>query len=341
MDAKSSRYFTRTNWLRTASEANRIGLIQAAVHIDRLRFSANLKSLRNRLFKFVIVFGVVVAFPSIALLYLSSSDTPAPAMPNPNGLDEIERDGTAVATNFMGFDKMSEAQLRTLLKTYATAIARGHDALKLQCRMRPQWIVYTNSVGQGIAVMQLSQAFIAEGRLAEIENRAQDAVKCYVDTARLGNQAVQGGLVSDGLIGISVESRGSDHLQKLSAKLNAKSCAEIVKALELLDFQRQPLRAFEKEEDKWYHHVMPGVRGTLTRYFVQWSYGEYGDSRHKAEKTYAKLQAKIRQNIITIASRTYKLDKGFDPRNISDLVPDYLTAVPTDPSTGRAMTLPP
>ncbi len=43
--------------------------------------------------------------------------------------------------------------------------------------------------------------------------------------------------------------------------------------------------------------------------------------------------------MINFAARAYELEKGKPPRNVTDLVPDYLKAVPKDPVTGKDLGL--
>ena len=50
----------------------------------------------------------------------------------------------------------------------------------------------------------------------------------------------------------------------------------------------------------------------------------------------AELQTK--QLMIDLATRAYKLEQGRHPNSPSDLVPDYLKAVPVDPTTGTNLT---
>ena len=46
---------------------------------------------------------------------------------------------------------------------------------------------------------------------------------------------------------------------------------------------------------------------------------------------------RTRQLTLDLAARAYELDKGHPPANLTDLVPDYLKAVPQDPITGTNM----
>jgi hypothetical protein len=44
--------------------------------------------------------------------------------------------------------------------------------------------------------------------------------------------------------------------------------------------------------------------------------------------------------MIALAARAYELDKGHRPASATDLVPDYLKAVPQDPATGTNIVSP-
>ena len=95
---------------------------------------------------------------------------------------------------------------------------------------------------------------------------------------------------------------------------------------------------YEHQEKVLYDQNVTGPGKTFGYYNAQFWFRA---SRKKSEGTYLRRQSEIRKAMIEIASRAYKLDKGSGPQKIADLVPDYLTAIPINPSTGRAMTLPP
>ena len=56
-----------------------------------------------------------------------------------------------------------------------------------------------------------------------------------------------------------------------------------------------------------------------------------------AEQHFEKQQSQTRQLIIDLAARAYELDKGHRPTSVTDLVPDYLKAIPQDPFSGTNM----
>ena len=61
---------------------------------------------------------------------------------------------------------------------------------------------------------RLAQAFVAEGRLAEMENRPGDAAKSYLDAIRLGNKSDHGGILIDELVSTAIEAMGVANLAK-------------------------------------------------------------------------------------------------------------------------------
>lgn len=261
-------------------------------------------------------------------------------MPNPNGYEDLVHAGTAISSAFRNYKTMSANELQAALKTNTAAIAKGHDALKLECRVPLQWPPAPENGDETTAPLNLSEAFVAEGMLAEIENRPQDAVKCYLDVVRLGDESSRGGLLADGLRGIAIESSGADRLQKLSVILDSKSCAEIAKELESLDSQRESIADYFRQEKIWYHQNSPATKDTFNWYYAHLrSINTDLKNRVDARHTFARLQSNIRHDMVGIAVRAYEADKRVRPEQVADLVPGYLKIVPTDPATGTNMVI--
>lgn len=301
--------------------------------------------MKKFLIKFLVFFGTIAVLAAIAaglaLYSFSSLPTPAP-MPNPNGYDAVVRAGTAISSSFRNYKTMNATELRNALKANAAAVAQGHNALKLECRVPVQWPPAPVNGDDTTAPLNLSEAFTAEGLLAEAENRPVDAIKAYTEVVRLGNLSCRGGLIADGLRGLAIESEGADHLQKLSVILNPKSCAEIAKDLETLDSQRDTFSAYIRQEKIWYHQNSPAPKDTLNWFYKNLlSINANIKARTDASHTFSKLQSGIRQDIVGIAVRAYEGDKGVRPTEVADLVPAYLTAVLTDPLTGTNIDLHP
>lgn len=287
--------------------------------------------------------GVVAAITGItaaAVLYSFSSLPAAVAMPNPNGYDDIVRVGMSISNSFKAYKTIGPTQLRILLGTNASAIAKGHAALKLDCRVRLDWPPDSANSDETAAPSNLADAFAAEGLLAEMENRTQDALNDYLDIVRLGNQSSRGGLPADSIKGLAIESRGADLLQKLSIILDAKSCAEVAKTLELVDSQREPLADYRQQEKILYHQKFPEPKDSFKWYYDKMLHINQTQSiRTQTTETFKDSRSAIHRAMVRIAVRAYEMDRSARPKQITDLVPGYLTRVPIDPATGTNVSL--
>jgi hypothetical protein len=299
-----------------------------------------LKKLFIRLLIFCVIVAAVAGIATAAVLY-SFSSLPAPAAtPNPNGYDDIIRAGTSISNSFKAIKTIGLTQLRALLGTNAAAIAQGHAALKLECRVRLQWPPDSVSRDEVAAPSNLADAFAAEGLLAETEHRTQDALKDYLDIVRLGSQSSRGGFEADCLRGLAIESRGADLLQKLSVILDAKSCGEIAKALESLDSQCEPLADYRQQAKILYHQKFPEPKDSFKWYLDQTLHLNANENiRTQTKDKFSNSRSAIRRAMVGIAVRAYEMDKSTRPRNSADLVPTYLSIVPMDPLTGTNFSL--
>jgi hypothetical protein len=86
-----------------------------------------------------------------------------------------------------------------------------------------------------------------------------------------------------------------------------------------------------QQERDWSRRTYPGVRNELVRVMTRSSLNK---AFKRGQERFEKQQTKTRQLIVALAARAYEFDKGKPPTTVSDLVPDYLKAIPQDPSTG-------
>jgi hypothetical protein len=241
--------------------------------------------------------------------------------------------GKLVTADAGDYDKMDEAQLRELVGKNHKALSLTRSGLNNECRVSLQFSTnYLNIHFEELAdLKKLTQAFVAEGRLAEMENRPNDAVKSYLDAIHTGIESGQGGILIDELVGIAIEARGTSSLQKLVNKLGAASCRENAATLESLDAQRQTWADILQQENAWSRRTFSNLRYRWAEMTA--SGPAKKDVQNAVERKFKKQQADTRQLIIELASRAYQLEKGHPPASIADLVPDYLKAVPQDPVT--------
>jgi hypothetical protein len=291
---------------------------------------------RNRLIVlFILTFPFMVLFGFI-LSQIVGPLPPIPPLPNPNGYDDFVKAGQMVSTNSWNYDSTNLDQLRETVAANAEALVLARAGFTNECRVPLQFSqAYSeNHVSDLVSIRRLAQAFATEGRLAEIENRPNDAAKSYLDAIHFGNESSRGGVLIDQMVGTAVEAIGTSHLTNLVGQLDAKSCRETAAALEILDAQRQTWDEVMQQEHDWSRRTFNSLRDKIFWPLL----AKMAEKAYvKPETNFKKQQTKTRQLLIDLAARAHELDKGKPPANLADLVPDYLKAIPQDPLTGTNM----
>jgi len=289
----------------------------------------------------IAVFIVVFPFVLFSVFFFSRlAEVPPtpPALPNPNGYDDLAKAGHLLADDTGDFNETNAAQLGKIVSANAAALALARAGLSNQCRVPIQYTAFFNSnhVSDLGWIKMLAQGFVAEGRLAEMENCPADAARSYLDTIHLANESVRGGLVIDALVGAAIEAIGRDHLQTLLPQLNARTCRKTAAALETLDSQRQTWNEVMQQENDWSHASFHEWQNDLAR----WETRKTTTAMYeKAGKRFDAQGQKTRQLIVDLAARAFELENGKKPATVSDLVPEYLKAVPQDPVNGKDLSL--
>ncbi|HTX21340.1 MAG TPA: hypothetical protein VMD27_05740 [Candidatus Aquilonibacter sp.] len=289
----------------------------------------------------LIAFGIL-ALPFLIFLGFLISDVlappPLPPLPNPNGYDDFMKAAKMVPSDVWDCDKMNEQQLRELVSADAAALSLVRAGLTNRCQVPLQFTqAYTTNHFKDLAALKrLAQAFVAEGRLDEMANRPEAAAKDYLEDFHLGNESDRGGVVIDELVGIAINDVGMESLQKLADQLNAGASREDAAALEALDAQQQTWDEVLAREQDWSERTFPGIKNDLSRIMMRKGLEKVYQA---CERKFKAQQLKTRQLVLDLAARAYELDKGKPPASVSDLVPDYLKAIPQDPFTGGNLSL--
>ncbi len=294
---------------------------------------------RNRLITFFILAGPFVFLLCLLLFWDAEPPPPVPPLPHPNGYENLVKAGNMVSNDFEDYDELTSAKLRELINNDAMTLQTARTGLQQECRVTLDYSVTSSAhLDQLAALKRLAYAFVAEGRLAEMEKRPADAAKSYLDTIRLGDASARGGVLIDQLVGTAIESIGVGNLQKLVDQLDAKSCRETAATLETLDSQRQTWNAVMQQERDWSRRTFPDIRNEIGRIAMRRT---LQTTFKTAEEKFDAQIEKTRQLIIEFAARAYQLDKGHSVATVADLVPDYLKAILQDPLTGTNMVFSP
>jgi hypothetical protein len=288
--------------------------------------------------------AVILAVTGLLIFNAARPLPPIQPLPNPNGYADLVKAGAMVSDNYDTGDEnwntMKLGELRRLVAKNSDALQAARTNLQEDCAVPLEFSQNWGSrhLPELANFKRLAQAFVAEGRLAEMENRPGDAAKSYLDAIRLGYKSAHGGVLIDQLVGIAIEAMGVSHLQMLVDQLDAKTCREAAATLETLDAQRQTWNEVMQQESAWSRRAYPGLRNRLHAMMTS---GLLKPAYQKGEQKFNKRQIMTRQLLVDLAARVYELEHGHRPSSVAELVPDYLKAVPKDPASGANLVLMP
>jgi hypothetical protein len=216
------------------------------------------KKTRNWLIALCILALPFSIFLGFLISDLVSPLPPTPPLPKENGYDDFVKAGKMLASNTSGFYKMNEQELQTLVDGNSNALQLARSGLQKQCQVPLQFSTnYLSAHLEELANLKvLSQALVAEGQLAEMQNRTNDAAKSYSDAINLGIESRCGGVLLDQLVGIAIEAIGTSYLQKIANSLDVPTSRKTIAALETFDSQRQPWNEVMQEENVWHKAVI-------------------------------------------------------------------------------------
>lgn len=264
--------------------------------------------------------------------YLLRPPPPLPPLPQPNGCDDFVKAGKLVEDGSIEYRTLSPEKLRSLVSSNATALRLIREGLKHECRVPTEFSTnYINSRMLDLPLFKrLSYALVAEGRLAEMEGRTNDAVRAYLETIHFSHEFPRGGTMIDKLVGLACETIGTTPLQKLVLNLNAKECREAGQILETIDAKSETVEEVLQQERKWARQAFTWrerIAGLLGFKSIQ-------ASRQSFVKRTQAVEKQRRTLLLDLAARAYELENSERPKSFADLVPSYLKAIPQDPLTG-------
>ena len=105
-----------------------------------------------------------------ALLWFRNPPQP-PALPNPNGYDDLLKAAETLQGDFAGFETLEEAELRTLLEPNADALKLLRTGVNRECRVPLDYSINSSRIERLGGMKRLALALSAEARLAQLQHR--------------------------------------------------------------------------------------------------------------------------------------------------------------------------
>jgi hypothetical protein len=300
---------------------------------------------RKKRFILAGAFAITVGLIALAL---HEAGPPPRLLPRPNGYKDFVKAGLIAV---LPFD--ANADYRTLnLEELRAAAAGNAEALKLvrtglsrQCQAPIQDSVeyVSGQMNELGAFKQLGRALLVEAHLAELERRTNDAARICLDLIRFGHQSCRGGLMINKLVGIACEAMGRNALLPLIPNLSASNCRELLRELDALEQRKESgQEVLDTEQDwarrtfEWHFRAMVSLSSLLTKKTLNPIKPEQDRFLQKV----AIRDVQTSELLISLAARAYEAEHAQPPKQVADLVPAYLRAVPHNPTNGTPLALP-
>jgi len=281
---------------------------------------------------------LVVLSLVVTVRLLAPGKTPAPVLPNPNGHDDFIQAGNALVGNAPDVKTATVEELRSYVMQNTNALKLVRLGLSKKCRVPVEFTMnYANRrLPELAALKQLAIALAAEGRLAKLEQRTNDALAASIDAVRLGHEACRGGLMIDKLVGVACEAIGLNLLESLAGGLAAKECHHATRALEQVDQQGESPEEVLRMERTWSRRSA-GMMGRIVTLHPRLM----RPAERKFSQSCQQRGLQRRTLMLTLAISAHEAEHGKKPDNDSALVPHYLSSIPVDPFTGTNLSLSP
>ncbi len=260
----------------------------------------------------VITYARVVRRPSI----------PQPNVASPNGYDDIVAAGKLLVRSAV-LEDTDSATADSLAREVArneNAFERLRTGLAKPCERHLDFESDSLPLREMNDFRDLARALRAEGRLAELEGRYDDAVRSYLDVVRMAHCIVRGGLIVDWLVGRAIEGIGIYGLVSIRTELTAEQSSALERQLRRFERRREPFEAAARRDLIW-EEMVYGWRGRLDHYLQTIAYGDpnAGTSGSIATSE-SRRQAGLRLLILELAIRRYSRRHGVFPDTLEDVV---------------------
>ena len=292
---------------------------------------------------------VVVVWSALAGFGSGGGTLPEPPpIPVPNGYDDVLEAGRAVEKSGLVGPKLDLAkadakELGPIVQGSREAIAQARKGLEKSFQVP---VIYEMNAMMNVTMRDLGsirgglvRAMVAQGRLAELEGRTDEAAGCYSDLIRLSEVMSQRVPMIAYQISEAIENNGLYHLRDMRDKLSPEQCRKLIDLLVEIDRKIEPADDAILYETAFMNanlkrmgvlkSIMLSVSGVQAKTAAQVTQMLTSSERRHA--------AARRVLLTDLALRLYREEHGEAPPDLSALVPSILKSVPVDPYTNRPL----
>jgi len=285
-----------------------------------------------------IILAAVLLLIAIKLADRAARRTdPLPAVPEPNAYETLVDVARKVETPAGDLTDMSSEEIRKTAESNRKSIERLHEALRKEMA-----VPLSAKKGWGDEhasdVKKLKRLAIVLGIQSKaelLEGRTNKSAAHLVDVILLGQSLARGGMVSDGINSMVIETIGTASLRAQIAHLDAGTCRSVAQELERSEGRREPAERVFKTQKTW------SIRsfGLIGRFGEAFTGKSQGERRAEFIKRYSETTRRTRRLILLLAARAVELESGRKVKDPNALVPAVLVSVPVDPETNRELPL--
>ncbi len=271
-----------------------------------------------------------------------------PRIPDPNGYDDVLEAGrliekTDTSAPRLDLNKLNEGALGELVEGNREAIARAREGLD-----RPFQVPVVYDANHMVHVLWkdvssiragLVRGLIAEGRLADLQGRVDDAARSYGDLVRLGDAMSHNVPLFIYQWSVVDQTMGLGRLRDLRAKLSPDQCRRFIGFLDEIDRNRERASDVTLRESR-FMTFNSNKMGLLGRISMRVS----GAQRREVTRIASSLEVSENQQnaarrvlLTDLALRVYRQEHGEDPPDLGALVPSILKSVPLDPYSEKPL----
>jgi hypothetical protein len=266
----------------------------------------------------------------------------------PNGYDDVLEAGRAIEkTGLVGskldLAKADVAELELVVQGSRDAIVQSRKGLEKSFQVP---VIYEMNQLMNVTIRDLGsirgglvRGMVAQGRLAELQGRVDEAIGSYSDILRLSEAMSHRVPMIAYQISQAIENNGLYHLRDMRDKLSPDQRRKLIGLLEELDRKREPAANVIQCENSFinanvkqmgvFASIMLRVSGVQAQTVAQVN-ASVGFS--------AKRQDAARRVLLTdLALRLYRDEHGEAPPDLNALVPSILKSVPVDPFTDKPL----